>query len=165
MSRFSAAAVLAGRLLVILPLGFSPAFADATVHVTLADVGGAIDFSEDLDLGVGGKGDGSHAPVSMTADASSVAAGQVTFEVLNNSKEIEHEMVVSALSDANAEPPFKAADNEVDEDAAQALGEVPELAPGKSGSVTLNLKPGNYVLFCNVAGHYSHGMWTKLEVK
>jgi uncharacterized cupredoxin-like copper-binding protein len=154
---------LAGFALV--SAGFSPALADSIVHISLADVGGAIDFSQNLDLGVGGKGDASHAPVVMKADTASVPAGKITFEVTNDSKEIEHEMVVSPVADANAAPPFKTAENEVDEDAAQALGEVAELPPGKSGSVTLDLKPGFYVLYCNVAGHYGAGMWARLEVK
>jgi uncharacterized cupredoxin-like copper-binding protein len=143
----------------------APAWADATVHIELADVGGQIDFSKNMGLGADGKGDMKIAPVSLKADATSVPAGKVTFEVMNNSKEIEHEMVVAPIASMDAAPPFKADENEVDEDTSGAVGEVPELEPGKSGSVTLDLKPGYYILFCNVAGHYGAGMWAKFEVK
>lgn len=143
----------------------TPAMADTTVRVELIDTGGAIDFSKMMDLGVGGKGDMKMAPVTLKAGVTSVPAGKVTFEVVNNSKEIEHEMVVAPIASMDAAPPFKAADNEVDEDAAAPVGEVPELAPGKMGSVTLDLKPGHYVLFCNVAGHYGAGMWAKFKVE
>ena len=34
------------------------------------------------------------------------------------------------------------------------LGEVSELDPGKSGTLTLTIKPGKYLLVCNVPGHY-----------
>lgn len=152
-------------LCLALPCLTPAAMADATVHIELADAGGNIDFSQKMDMGVGGHGDMSKAPVKMTADTASVPAGKVTFEVVNNSKSMQHEMVVAQLADGAATPPFKDADNEVDEDAAKALGEVAELDPGKSGTVTLDLKPGYYLLFCNVAGHYGAGMWTRIEVK
>lgn len=142
-----------------------PAMADAIVHIELADAGGTIDFSKNMDMGIGGHGDMKMAPVTLKADTSSVPAGKVTFEVVNNSKEIEHEMVVAPVASMDAAPPFNADKNEVDEDNSGALGEVEELEPGKTGSVTLDLKPGYYVLFCNIAGHYGAGMWAKFEVK
>jgi len=44
------------------------------------------------------------------------------------------------------------------------LGEIADLAPGKSGKLTLTLKSGTYVLFCNEPGHYQDGMFTRLTV-
>jgi len=44
------------------------------------------------------------------------------------------------------------------------LGEIPDLAPGKTGTLTVDLKPGSYVLFCNQPGHYHDGMSTVLTV-
>ena len=37
--------------------------------------------------------------------------------------------------------------------------------PTKSASLILDLAPGKYLLFCNVAGHYMAGMWATVEVK
>ncbi|MCB0866788.1 MAG: hypothetical protein KDB58_13825 [Solirubrobacterales bacterium] len=54
---------------------------------------------------------------------------------------------------------------DVDEDALNVRGEVSETPPGESGKVALNLKRGKYVMFCNVPGHYSQGMYGKLTVK
>ena len=34
----------------------------------------------------------------------------------------------------------------------------------ESGSVTVDLRPGTYILYCNVAGHYVMGMWTSVTV-
>ena len=45
------------------------------------------------------------------------------------------------------------------------MGEVAETAAGKSGSVTLTLKPGKYVLLCNVPGHFLAGQYTTFTVK
>ncbi|HLH50671.1 MAG TPA: sulfocyanin-like copper-binding protein [Roseiarcus sp.] len=60
--------------------------------------------------------------------------------------------------------PYGARAEEVDEDKIKSLGEVSELKPGKSGSLTLDLKPGSYLLLCNQPGHMRHGMWARFEV-
>ncbi len=39
-----------------------------------------------------------------------------------------------------------------------------ELGPGKSASGIFDLAPGNYVLICNLWGHYADGMYTAFEV-
>jgi Sulfocyanin (SoxE) domain len=38
------------------------------------------------------------------------------------------------------------------------------LKPETSGKLTLNLKPGPYLLMCNQPGHWHAGMWTKFTV-
>ncbi len=35
---------------------------------------------------------------------------------------------------------------------------------GQSGNLTVNLKSGNYMLVCNMPGHYKMNMFTKLLV-
>jgi len=45
-----------------------------------------------------------------------------------------------------------------------AGGEVPELDPGKSGTLSVSLQPGTYLLLCNQPGHYEAGMWTVFTV-
>jgi uncharacterized cupredoxin-like copper-binding protein len=46
----------------------------------------------------------------------------------------------------------------------KSLGEVEELQSSASGQLTLNLKPGNYLLTCNQPGHLHAGMWSKFTV-
>jgi uncharacterized cupredoxin-like copper-binding protein len=103
-------------------------------------------------------------PMGIDATPDKVPAGAVTFEVRNDSAGIVHEMIVAPLPKDGAELPFGEAEDEVDEDAAGSLGEVSELDPGESGSLTRTLAPGEYILFCNVPGHYRLGMWTTLTV-
>ncbi len=116
-----------------------------------------------------GMGQGAHhgpmGPMGVKLSTSTVPAGRVTFRVLNQSKALIHEMVISPVKDTNAPLPYDQAGNKVDEDAAGHLGEVAELEPGRSGVLTLDLKPGTYILYCNVAGHYALGMWALLSVK
>lgn len=109
--------------------------------------------------------DMSLALMGLTLSADTVAAGEVTFEVVNNSPDMEHEMVVSLVKDENKPLPQKKGNNQVNEKAYGSLGEVAELKPGKSGSLKLKLSAGRYILYCNVDGHYKRGMWTLLTVK
>lgn len=94
------------------------------------------------------------AAYSMTADPASVKTGPVTF-TLTDTGTMKHEMVV-----LKTDQPFGAltvgADHKVSEDS--TVGEVGEIDAGKTGTVTLDLKPGHYVLVCNIALQYGLGM-------
>jgi uncharacterized cupredoxin-like copper-binding protein len=105
------------------------------------------------------------APMEVHVSSHTVPAGEVTFEVTNSSRQLVHEMVISPVDHTHAPLSYDGAGNAVDEDAAGHLGEVPELAPGTKGALKLTLKPGTYILYCNVAGHHALGMWTPLTVK
>lgn len=115
-------------------------------------------------LGMGMGGDMSKATMGIKLSTDAVKAGKVTFEVSNTSKDNIHEMVIAPLKKGEHVLPYVASESEVDENKSGDLGEVSELDPGKEGSLTLDLKPGKYILFCNVAGHYMDGMWTLLTV-
>jgi len=105
------------------------------------------------------------APMGIKLSSQTVPAGLVKFEVTNDSKSMVHEMVVSPVNDEKTPLPYSEKDVKVDEDAAGHLGEVAELEPGQKGGLTLTLKPGKYILYCNIPGHYALGMWTVLTVK
>ena len=153
-------------LALALPLAASlPAQAASVVKVSLWDKGGMMDMSKSMGLGMGMHGKMMMAIMGIKIDKETVPAGKVTFEVVNDSKETVHEMLVSPIADENTVLPFVENENRVDEEKSGDLGEVSELEPGKSGSLTLDLKPGNYILFCNVPGHYMAGMWTMLKVE
>ncbi len=143
----------------------NPALADAVVKASLWDKGGDMDMSKNMGLGMGMRGKMHMAVMGIKTDHESVPAGKVTFEVTNDSKEVIHEMLVAPVANADVVLPFNANENRVDEEAAKDLGEVSELDPGKSGALTLELKPGTYVLYCNIPGHFMVGMWTVLTVK
>jgi uncharacterized cupredoxin-like copper-binding protein len=140
-----------------------PTFAaTTTVKVDLADKG-----SGNMPTGFGMEMEGadkSMTPLRMNLQPAKVKSGAVTFDVANSSKELVHEMVIARVA-AGATLPYDASKAEVKEDEADTLGEVEELDPGKHGALTLNLDPGDYVLFCNVRGHYGAGMWKRLTVE
>ena len=146
----------------------APAFADTdngvTVYVDLWDAGADMETYTDHRI----INNIPHYEDSMGVmiSAATVPAGEITFKVLNSSADIEHEMVVGALPDMAAGLPYEEDSARVNEDIDGAnLGEVPELEPGATGSLTIRLNPGTYVLYCNIAGHYASGMWTILTVE
>ena len=142
-----------------------PAFADATIKVQLWDNGTEMDLSKNLGMGLGTGADLSGAMMGIKVDHARVAPGKVTFDVTNTSNAIVHEMLVAPIKTRDTKMPFIEVENRADEEKAGHLGEVSELEPGKSGSLTLTLKPGLYVLYCNVLGHFMAGMWAVVEVK
>ncbi|MGB9142574.1 MAG: plastocyanin/azurin family copper-binding protein [Aestuariivirga sp.] len=155
-----------GLLALALPLAASlPAQAATVIKVSLWDKGGMMDMSKNMGLGMGMHGKMEMAIMGIKINKKSVPHGKVTFDVVNDSKETVHEMLVAPVKDENTVLPFVENENRVNEEKSGDLGEVSELEPGKSGSLTLDLKPGNYLLFCNVPGHYTAGMWTMLKVK
>ncbi len=99
----------------------------------------------------------------LKPDLASVKAGAVRFKA-KNVGDGEHELVIAA-SDLKPRKLPTTADGDVDEDALDVTGEIPEMPPGKTGTTKLDLVPGKYVMFCNVPGHYAAGMYGRLNVK
>jgi uncharacterized cupredoxin-like copper-binding protein len=118
----------------------------------------------------GGDGGGTTVGVQLTdyeitPNRVSAPAGAVSFEVRNDGG-IAHELAVVRTDLAPRALPTTA-DGRFDEHATglEVLDRI-ELAPGKTGSLALDLKAGGYVLACNIAAnagqgtpaHYSRGM-------
>ena len=137
--------------------------AATVVNVELWDKGADMEMAKGLVYGAPGV-DMSKATMGMRLSRKSAPAGVVTFKVTNVSKDTIHEMIVMYRQDPTKPLPYIDAENRVDEDRAGDKGEVSELDPGKSGTLTVPLKLGKYVLICNVPGHYGSGMWAEFDV-
>lgn len=85
-------------------------------------------------------------------------AGQVTFSTRNIGS-VVHELAVLKTDKPAADlgGGSKAPEN-------GKVGEVANLSPGQSKSLSINLTPGHYALICNLPGHYSAGMYADLNV-
>ncbi len=106
----------------------------------------------------------------------SISAGKVTF-VIKNYGDDTHEVEIVKLDDDkthNALPagPYMSVDEKWL--VPLSLGEAEDIAPGKSKSFSVNLKPGRYALLCNmvetepdgsIEAHYMMGMSTAFTVK
>ncbi|QKC84814.1 sulfocyanin-like copper-binding protein [Mesorhizobium sp. NZP2077] len=160
MSRIAALGLAAAML-----MGSSAGVVQAAslVQVTLWDKGASTEMPMGLAYATPGL-DLSKATMGIKAVPGAVKAGEVTFNVKNDSKDTVHEMIVMYLADPGKPLPYVEAENRVDEDKAGDKGEVSELDPGKSGTLTVELKAGKYLLICNVPGHFGAGMWAELTV-
>ncbi len=105
--------------------------------------------------------DPSIAHMRITMDRTELKPGRITFEAVNQSKSLTHEVVVVH---SRPELPFDAKHDRVNEHDVRRLGEIADLAPGATGKLTLNLGPGTYELFCNEPGHYKDGMIATMVV-
>jgi uncharacterized cupredoxin-like copper-binding protein len=107
---------------------------------------------------------GSLEGMRIKLDRDTVKTGPVTFRVTNESKALVHELIVVQTDLDVSDFPYDPVKGTIDERKVKSLGEVSELKPGKSGKLTVNLKPGPYLLMCNQPGHWHAGMWTKFTV-
>lgn len=104
------------------------------------------------------------AGMQMQAEPAQVPAGPVTFHATNDSKTLVHEMLVVRVPSFDTTLPYNQKTSEVLERRVRKLGEIPDLRPGASGTLTLTLAPGDYLLLCNQPGHYKGGMVTRFTV-
>jgi uncharacterized cupredoxin-like copper-binding protein len=108
--------------------------------------------------------DNSVASMRVSVDRDSAKAGPVRFQVTNESKTLVHEMIVIKTNAPATALPYDSKADSVNESRIKSLGEVSELRPTGSGRLTLNMKPGTYLLFCNQPGHLHGGMWARFVV-
>jgi uncharacterized cupredoxin-like copper-binding protein len=97
---------------------------------------------------------------SATSIAGAVSIG------LTNSGTVPHEFIVvrTDLTTEELLAMVDSASNRLDEAMLDAAGEQPEFAPGEVKQLTLDLSPGKYIVLCNIAGHFSNGMYAPLEI-
>jgi hypothetical protein len=99
-------------------------------------------------------------------DAAVVPAGTVSFRILNQGP-TTHEFIVVRTDRAPDRLPLQSDGLTVNEDAPgiDLLDEVDGLDIDDRQTLVLRLTPGNYVLYCNLEGHYLGGMHASLAVR
>lgn len=101
----------------------------------------------------------------MDLSTNTVSAGEVTFHINNNGEET-HEFVVVSTDLAEGDLPV--VDDQIPEDSDQltAIDEVEDIESGtQDATLTVNLEPGHYVIFCNLLAHYGKGMHATINVE
>ena len=103
--------------------------------------------------------------MAIDAHPSTIHSGKVTFNVLNRSGTLTHELVLVRLDYTDRQLPYDWNAGQVNEGAITRIGEVSDLPPGGHGSLTATVAPGRYMLICNEPGHYNAGMHAALTVE
>lgn len=99
----------------------------------------------------------------ISPGATDAKAGSVLIKATNVGT-VEHELVVARTKRKPGNLPTNRT-GDVKEGAINVIGEISETPAGEAGKTRLKLKPGKYVMFCNVPGHYGLGMRGRLTVK
>ena len=108
--------------------------------------------------------DPSMAGMQLTIDQDTVPAGPITFAVTNRSKSVTHELLVVKLSSQDTKLPYDEKDSKVIDGKLTKIVDSDDIKPGVRKMITVVMKPGDYLLICNQAGHYLAGMRTNLTV-
>jgi uncharacterized cupredoxin-like copper-binding protein len=90
-----------------------------------------------------------------------VPAGDVQL-VLRNKGPVTHELIV--VRGPKSPLPLRTDGLTIDEDVLPETGAIEGVGPGSVRRLRLNLSPGRYQLFCNMAGHFLAGMHAELVV-
>jgi uncharacterized cupredoxin-like copper-binding protein len=112
----------------------------------------------------GGGSDGEaevHAPLEdfhIKLDETSAAAGPVAFEVDNKGPSTHEFVVVKTDLAADKLPTDENGDVDEEGDGITAVDEIEDIAKGDSPKLEVDLEAGDYVVFCNLPGHYRQGM-------
>lgn len=108
----------------------------------------------------------------MVTDVKTVNAGPVQILVRNGGKET-HEIVILRTDKSFDTLPMKMGGGINEEMAGEVIDEIEDIAPGSDRQLNVMLKPGKYVILCNMveeeAGgreeHYTMGMRAQLVVE
>lgn len=103
--------------------------------------------------------------MSLSVDHPAVKAGLVTFRATNQSRNLIHEVIIIKIDPSKSAIPYDERRGQVIEARVKRLGEIAELQPGATGTISLNMAAGSYLLICNQPGHFKAGMATALTVK
>ena len=101
---------------------------------------------------------------AIALDSDSTSAGSISFNV-DNEGPSTHEFVVFA-TDLEPDALPVGSDGNVDEEGEGVthIDEIEDIGSGCQASLTVDLDAGNYVLICNLPGHYKAGMNTAFTV-
>jgi uncharacterized cupredoxin-like copper-binding protein len=95
----------------------------------------------------------------ITLSTNTVASGDVSV-VVSNQGSLVHEFEVFSGSN----PDLPVSNGVADTSGMTLIDEVEDITPGANPTLGLDLAPGDYVIICNLPGHYQMGMVATLTV-
>jgi len=126
--------------------------------LTLAGCGGSAKTASGTVIGI------TERDFHIATTTTHVNAGRVTLRIHNAGPD-EHELIVAPERAGGL--PLRADGFTVNEQAIESSepGSVEPQQPDHTELLSVHLKPGRYVLFCNMEGHYMAGMHIVLVVR
>ncbi|HEX4743674.1 MAG TPA: plastocyanin/azurin family copper-binding protein [Candidatus Limnocylindria bacterium] len=98
----------------------------------------------------------------VVTNVATIRAGETKIGVRNRGSQ-PHDLVLLRTDLAPDKLPYDVGRARADEPG--LVARTKELRAGGTAAVTATLEPGQYVIICNVAGHYGLGMRTSLRVE
>lgn len=96
---------------------------------------------------------------AVELNRSSVPSGTISIDVTNKGS-VVHEIEVFAGDEIDLPVSRGVAETS----SLDLVDEVEDIVPGTSVTLTLDLAPGEYVILCNLPGHYEMGMVARLTI-
>lgn len=122
-------------------------------------------------LPAGAKADEQSITVSMTNFVINILplnihSGRAQFTIENDAADTMHEFFLVKTDFPPNELPLES-DGKIDEDSRKIhkIITAEDINPGESVSVSVKLRPGHYVYFCNIDGHHMMGMLGEFTVR
>lgn len=100
----------------------------------------------------------------IVTSPSSASAGELTFNIQNDAQQPHEFVILKSDIAANQLPTDENGDMDETGEGVEPVDEVEDITGGSSKSLTVSLDAGNYVLICNLPGHYRQGMATSFTV-
>jgi uncharacterized cupredoxin-like copper-binding protein len=90
-------------------------------------------------------------------------AGQVPFAIENAGPSV-HEVEVFSVPEGVDATQLPIDNGVADTSSIELVDEAEEIAPSTSVDLSVSLDPGDYVMLCNISGHYVDGMYATFTV-
>jgi uncharacterized cupredoxin-like copper-binding protein len=97
-------------------------------------------------------------------DETSAVAGPVVFVVDNQGQSVHEFVVVKTDLAADELPTDENGDVDEEGEGITAVDEIEDIEDGASPKLEVDLEPGDYVVLCNLPGHYRQGMHAAFTV-
>jgi len=103
---------------------------------------------------------------AMKSSPDSIYAGRVRFIIKNNSSDLTHEFFIAKTELSLSNLPLDS-HGKIDEASPklQKIVAAEDIDPGESEIISVTLRPGHYVYFCNINGHHMLGMNGEFTIK
>ena len=102
---------------------------------------------------------------SIRLASTSLAAGPQTFSVTDRGQIAHQFVLLRTTREPDDLPVAKDGIVKLDTKGLDEVGQIELLTPGQKQTLDVDLRPGRYVLICNIAGHYSSGMHAGFRVR